>query len=859
MTKDGIRMVGLAQIPLLLGLLIMAVAIPVATKLSQQSQDTRNRAYEPGATCSGAGGSCYDRSVTECPGGFSPIGDYEDCMYFDVQGNPGFNLCCKRNEVTPIPDVRLADCEVCSTETDLGRAIAECRPKCVGERNWTDYDAPGNPRKCGGPGDCVVGPTPTPRENCPSPYQCAVDGFWPRGWVRADSQFYCSAAWLLTRSCIRENLWPDCGNDGDPCCGGSDVTEEEKCRPGLVCVGGRCGSIPTPTETPTPPKLNNCDVCSTSSDLGIAIDECRSKCVGERSFTDFDTPGHPRKCGYPSDCGPTPTPRENCPSPYQCALDGFWPRGWVRAPSEFYCYSFMATRSCIGEGLEPVAPTPTEVLEPTDTPRPTATIEPTNTPEPTDTPRPTSTRVPTSVPTERCFCMNNCRAGGACRKGLVENYGELVCDMEICNAAGTPIPTGYVPTAVPGQRCFCMQRCQVGGACRTGTSEVYGELVCDWEVCATVPTGAPATTVPTRGPSGTVVPTRATTSVPTTGPVSCKKDITGADNPACCCSDSDCPVINGVRQMCNIPNGFCQGGLSCNANPSGRFKKKCAYDGSQGRNICAEQAVQPGEDPANECESDTVCNRITTPIPTPTNGWLTPVPTNPPVSPTSAPASCQYRTLQVRVQKDESVPWSASVSVKGNESYRVGCFHDSSGQLVDESKVRIYDRDSGGASGFVAGNLTVITRPSYGRAETYQHWCESTDTSCSGLRSDMATAVVGPCSQCPSTFRCYAKDGDKKWFAPGYQMDGYQSVAETQCSGIAQPGFKGKQKGDANCDGLVDSVDYSVWRKEYLDGLRTGGRWEADFTGPNGTCDGIVNTIDYSLWRMQYIDFRGGN
>ncbi|MBU1130222.1 hypothetical protein KKE45_02770, partial [Patescibacteria group bacterium] len=35
---------GLAQIPLILGLLLMAVAIPVVMKLTQQQQDLRNRA-----------------------------------------------------------------------------------------------------------------------------------------------------------------------------------------------------------------------------------------------------------------------------------------------------------------------------------------------------------------------------------------------------------------------------------------------------------------------------------------------------------------------------------------------------------------------------------------------------------------------------------------------------------------------------------------------------------------------------------------------------------------------------------------------------------------------------------------------
>jgi len=36
------------------------------------------------------------------------------------------------------------------------------------------------------------------------------------------------------------------------------------------------------------------------------------------------------------------------------------------------------------------------------------------------------------------------------------------------------------------------------------------------------------------------------------------------------------------------------------------------------------------------------------------------------------------------------------------------------------------------------------------------------------------------------------------------------------------------------------------------------GTYEADFTGPLGTCDGIVDGVDYSLWRREAIDYGGG-
>ena len=49
--KNQFRQIGLAQIPLIIGLVIMILAIPVATKLSQMNQDTRNRAADPVVSC----------------------------------------------------------------------------------------------------------------------------------------------------------------------------------------------------------------------------------------------------------------------------------------------------------------------------------------------------------------------------------------------------------------------------------------------------------------------------------------------------------------------------------------------------------------------------------------------------------------------------------------------------------------------------------------------------------------------------------------------------------------------------------------------------------------------------------------
>lgn len=57
---------GLAQIPIILGLLLMAIAIPIATKLSQQEQDTREMAASGGAWCDSVSPECTGGQLFVC-------------------------------------------------------------------------------------------------------------------------------------------------------------------------------------------------------------------------------------------------------------------------------------------------------------------------------------------------------------------------------------------------------------------------------------------------------------------------------------------------------------------------------------------------------------------------------------------------------------------------------------------------------------------------------------------------------------------------------------------------------------------------------------------------------------------------
>lgn len=53
-------------------------------------------------------------------------------------------------------------------------------------------------------------------------------------------------------------------------------------------------------------------------------------------------------------------------------------------------------------------------------------------------------------------------------------------------------------------------------------------------------------------------------------------------------------------------------------------------------------------------------------------------------------------------------------------------------------------------------------------------------------------------------------------------------------------------KGDANCDGQVDFIDFEIWRQETMDEVTTK---NADFNG-----DTVIDFIDFEIWRQGYFD-----
>ena len=115
------------------------------------------------------------------------------------------------------------------------------------------------------------------------------------------------------------------------------------------------------------------------------------------------------------------------------------------------------------------------------------------------------------------------------------------------------------------------------------------------------------------------------------------------------------------------------------------------------------------------------------------------------------------------------------------------------------------------------------------------------------------------CTQCPTDFKCYTNGTEYKWFVTGYVMQGFTASTSTTCGGVIKPTYLGRSKGDANCDGKNDVVDFSLWHKEFFDGNKGAivkKTWNADFTGTNGVCDGKVDVFDYSLWQKFFNELK---
>lgn len=69
------------------------------------------------------------------------------------------------------------------------------------------------------------------------------------------------------------------------------------------------------------------------------------------------------------------------------------------------------------------------------------------------------------------------------------------------------------------------------------------------------------------------------------------------------------------------------------------------------------------------------------------------------------------------------------------------------------------------------------------------------------------------------------------------------------------PGCVLNSSGDANCDGVIDLLDFNIWRTEFL-GLSASSPTSPTITPPQADFnkDGAVNILDFNIWRDSFLN-----
>lgn len=386
------KSLGFAQIPLLIGLLLMAIAIPIVTRLVQQNQENRGHAASgcsSDAMCGHTSANCcYCMKNAQYPAGTCVCG----CSGSPTIGAPTAGPTSKPNPTagpTSKPNPSTAP-----TNTPCGSTVcchdSDCKNKYVNCPQAYCAEV-GGVYGCYGTSGCVV-PTAVPT----TPPPTAVPTATPTPKVTPTTALGCNANNCLAKS--------GC------CCG------QTNCQYGFSCANYQC--ISNPTATPTlagdcGQLYNRHNGCSCSAGLQCASLSC---------------PG--------GICGPSPTA-----IPTTCAYFGSSLRCTTPVPTSIptatptvignRCFCYTACNSgnyCWNGAYE------TGAVGCASSYCQTA---------PTSTP----TKVPTATPTvlgNACYCYTSCTSGNYCWNGGYQT-GAVRCNASYCQA----VPPTSVPTSIP--------------------------------------------------------------------------------------------------------------------------------------------------------------------------------------------------------------------------------------------------------------------------------------------------------------------------------------------------------------------------------------------------------------------------
>lgn len=433
------REMGIAQIPLMLGLLLMAVALPAVTKLSKENQDNRNRAAGqlsiPIGLCSCSNGvyggaNCPPNAVGQpCTVTTPPPSGSCGTMPSTSCPMQGQTQVCKNGQWTcGIPCTAGDLGSGCCNGSTLGHQVrdANCRITCSG-----NYGA------------CNISPTKAPvlPGSCTTcstfESQCTAAG----GTVTTNNGIkFCGYGGTATCAGVTGGGGDPCLNNGGICTG----TSIQKCKcgdsyigvntganctqacstAGIVCTNNTCTNTEGPESTPLPTnpiKLPTSTPIPTTPPSPLACGEiCGQGVACASGLTCVSAVNGGKYCSMPalaaacsanpsmgSCCATstipptqTPTPTPKAPTPSVCEAKSTISCRSANDPNPAWqCRYVTITDVCgvvtneVGEWCCP-NPTPTTKIP---------------TPTNTNTPTPSPTKVPTITPTPTSSVCKNCQ------------------------------------------------------------------------------------------------------------------------------------------------------------------------------------------------------------------------------------------------------------------------------------------------------------------------------------------------------------------------------------------------------------------------------------------------------------------
>jgi len=485
---------GFAQIPLMIGLLLMAVAIPVATKLVQTNQENRGKATGacPGTeTCrygiSDCGANGYYSGTGTCPGGKCcggpvPTGN-DKCTNGPKYCTGGKIYVCKADK----SGYTSSNCAsgACSSAT-------ECKPMPTSTPRPAATSTP-RPAATSTPRPAA---TSTPRPAATStPRPAATSTPVPGGAACKAQGGYClSGNSLGTATCagtVNTSLGcPKSAYMNQPiqgCClpkavgpcssngcstKGASATCTYKNSSGIIVTGthtcnldmfnncltwSECKASIGPTKTPPKPCSSN--GCSTLGETGTC------------SYTLIGVPG------VPTGTKVTGT--------HTCNLDVF--------------SNCLTWSECKANYVTPKPTTAPTAKPPTSAP----TAKPPTAKPPTSAP---TAKPPTAMPTGtlKCYCMDNCGSYDCNWQTVAGGGYNRYCTSEYCKYEPTPKPPSPTPTTGT-LKCYCMDNC---GSYDCNWQTVAGggyNRYCTSEYCKYEPTPKIPTSIP-KPPTSTPIP-----------------------------------------------------------------------------------------------------------------------------------------------------------------------------------------------------------------------------------------------------------------------------------------------------------------------------------------------------------------